>query len=84
MKRISWRLFVKICAAVLSGALLVAGLWQLEMIWVHKSWGFPRFVLPFGFETSYWIARDLFYTFIFLSFLLAVYAVVNVEREKKP
>ena len=57
--------------AVLSGILMVVGLWQIEMVHVHQSWGFQKFVMPFGIEVPWWFARDLWYAVIFIAFAIA-------------
>jgi hypothetical protein len=57
---------------ILTGSLLFVGLWQLEMMWLHKGWGHKGFVLPFGLVVPWWFARDLWYSFIVLAWLIAV------------
>jgi len=68
------------CLPFLSGMLLVAGLWQLEMIDIHRSWGFDQFSLPFGYTVPWWWARDLCYAMILASFLLTI--LYFIERKE--
>lgn len=64
---------VKALRYFFSGALLVAGLWQLEMVQIQLSYfQLTMFSLPFGVEVEWWFARDLFYSMIILAFLLVL------------
>jgi len=42
----------------------VGGLYVLETIEWHRSWGFSMYVLHFGFVCEWWVARDLAYPMI--------------------
>lgn len=55
-----------------SGMLLIGGFYLLETIEWHKSWGKLLYVLPFGFQCEWWIARDFAYLLILLAFLIIV------------
>ena len=63
-----------------SGLLLMMGLWQIEMMWLHKSWENGGFSLPFGYEVPWWFARDLWYGCIFAAFALVVWVKVRGRR----
>ena len=65
---------LQLLAGIVSGSLLFIGLWQLEMMWLHKSWNFKAFVLPFGKEVPWWFARDLWYACIISAYVLLILA----------
>jgi len=72
---------LKIILGALSGALLIGGLYMLETIEWHRSWGFTQYVLPFGFQCEWWIARDLAYSLIILGYLFIL--SINIHRRGK-
>ena len=62
----------QVLAGIISASLLFIGLWQIEMMWLHRSWNLPGFVLPFGKEVPWWFARDLWYACIIAGYFLLV------------
>lgn len=67
----------------LSAALLFVGLWQLEILFIQYSNGYDKFVLPFEFETTWWIARDIWYSFIVLAFVLMFAGLCRNRNDTK-
>jgi hypothetical protein len=65
---------LQLFAGIVSGSLLFIGLWQLEMMWLHKSWNLGGFVLPFGKKVPWWFARDLWYACIISGYVLLILA----------
>ncbi len=58
----------------ISGSLLFIGLWQIEMMWLHRQWELPGFVLPFGKTVPWWFARDIWYACIIAGYLLLLFS----------
>ena len=69
-----------VLAAAASGILLMVGLWQIEMMWLHKSWQNEGFALPFGEEVPWWFARDLWYGCIVAAFAILAWIKVRGKR----
>ena len=70
----------KILLGIVSGALLVLGFYQLEVLMILNCeivdyW----FELPFGYPIPWWFARDIFYTFIVIAYILLI-IIFNLER----
>jgi hypothetical protein len=65
---------IQLFSGIVSGALLFIGLWQIEMMWLHKAWGKQGFVLPFGREVPWWFARDLWYGCIIGGYVVLILA----------
>ncbi len=65
---------LQIFAGIVSASLLFIGLWQLEMMWLHKSWGNPAFTLPFGRKVPWWFARDLWYACVIAGYAVLILA----------
>jgi len=68
LKRRRWN----ILGLLLSGLFLMTGLYQLEIMWIQKAWEWPCFMMPFGWRVPFWFARDVWYSFIILGWLLAI------------
>ena len=64
----------QILSGIVSGSLLFIGLWQLEMMWLHRSWDFSGFTLPFGRKVPWWFARDLWYSCIIAGYVVLILA----------
>ena len=64
----------QLLAGIVSGSLLFMGLWQIEMMWLHKSWTLPEFVMPFGKKVPWWFARDLWYACIIAGYIVLILA----------
>jgi len=57
---------------IFSGALVLASLYQLEIIFIWVAQGRLVFEFPFySFTTSVWFARDIFYGLLVLGWVLA-------------
>lgn len=65
---------MQLLAGIISGSLLFIGLWQIEMMWLHKAWGHEGFVLPFGKKVPWWFARDLWYACIIGGYVILILA----------
>jgi len=50
----------------------MTGLYQLEIMWIQKAWERPEFMMPFGWIVPWWFARDIWYAFIILGWLLTI------------
>jgi len=61
----------------LSLSLFWIGLWQIEMLWVQFQnrdvWELDAFVLPFGFTVCWWVARDVWYAIVVLSYAILLW-----------
>ena len=61
---------------MISTFLFVSSLWQIEMLWVQfqnrEIWELDAFALPFGYEVSWYVARDLFYLMLFISWFVLI------------
>ena len=77
------RKYIKYLTAILSGALLITGLYQVEIMWIQRAWEFERFVMPFGIEVEWWIARDIWYSCIVAGYLLLVFVFTPVGGKIK-
>jgi hypothetical protein len=65
------------------GMLLVASLWQLEIVDIAASKGTP-YCLPFLLSCIPWfIARDIWYLGVFVAFVLALIGAVNYARSTR-
>jgi hypothetical protein len=67
------------------GMLLVASLWQLEIVDMSRKAGDCAYIWPFalGGPTCWWIARDFWYSGVFAAFVLALIGAVNYARYTK-
>ena len=63
---------VNVVAITFSVFMLVAGLWQLEIVHWCLNVGKPSFDWPFYMfpSVNVWVARDIFYAVIVAAFLL--------------
>ena len=69
-----------ILGLLLSGLFLMTGLYQIEIMWIQISeqHGIPQgwikdgFIMPFGWIVPWYVARDIWYSFIILGWLLAI------------
>ena len=83
------RILIKVLTAMLSALLFTVGLYQIEILWVQfqnkETWNLEKFVLPFGFEVEWWVARDIWYSCIIIGYLLLciVFIPSVVESSKK-
>jgi len=70
LKRI--RRLKNVCCIALSVFMLVAGLWQLEIVEFRLSLGLKTFDWPFYMLPSVdiWLARDIMYGVIVLAFII--------------
>jgi len=69
LKKNAWQFFL----IVFSGVVLIACLYQLEIIvWQCFEVVNEYFMLPFGFKVKWWIARDILYTGIIVSWLMVL------------
>lgn len=71
LKRRRWN----ILGLLLSGLFLMTGLYQIEIMWIQKAWEWPGFMMPFGWIVPWWFARDIWYAFIIIGWLLAIIAL---------
>ena len=64
------------------GMLLVASLWQLEIVDISRSVGDCAYIWPFdlGGPTCWWIARDFWFAGVFAAFVLALIGAVTYAR----
>ena len=83
------RIWIKVLTAMLSALLFTVGLYQIEILWVQfqnrESWNLERFVLPFGVEVEWWVARDIWYSCLIVGYLLLCIVCIPsvVESSKK-
>ena len=68
-------------AGLVAGGMLVVGLWQLEMMWIHKSWGFTNMSLPFGATAKWWFIRDVWYLLIVTAFVIVAGLKLRKKRD---
>jgi len=43
-------------------------------MWLHRSWDFSGFTLPFGRKVPWWFARDLWYSCIIAGYVVLILA----------
>jgi hypothetical protein len=61
-----------VIALILSAVLLFVGLYQLEIMWIQKAWEWDYFMMPFGWKVPWYVARDVWYSFVILGWILSV------------
>jgi hypothetical protein len=66
-----------VCCIAFSVFLLVAGLWQLEIVEFRLSLGLESFDWPFYVFPSVgiWFARDVMYSVIILAFIIQFFSL---------
>ena len=59
--------------------LLVASLWQLEIVDISRNVGDCAYIWPFdlGGPTCWWFARDFWFAGVFIAFMLALIGAVR-------
>jgi len=65
---------IQALAGIVSGSLLLIGLWQLEMMWLDNSCDHSSFSLLFKRKVPWWFARDLWYSWIIAGYVVPILA----------
>jgi hypothetical protein len=71
-----------ICLGV-GAALIFSSLYQIEVIEWQKYHQYPTFAWPFGFRSEFWLARDIFYTWIAAGWALTLGSVLSINPKKE-
>jgi len=83
MRKIDTKSFAEkitsIYLAFFSAFFMVLGLYMLETIEWHRSWGFSQYVLPFGFLVEWYIARDVGYVMIVAGYIFLLFLKLRGE-----
>ena len=60
------KILICTCIGFIASAIMVASTWQLEIM-IYPNFQKP-FSMPFGWVIPVWLAHDIFYTLLYISF----------------
>lgn len=67
------RITIALSIIILATGMMVGAQWQIEIMLAMSDWD-RDFIMPFGYVVPVWLAHDIFYTMLDISFFMLAIA----------